>query len=121
MNSQTSIDYGPLAALIGTWQGDKGIDIAPESDGTETNPYFETIRFEAIGDVTNAEKQVLTALHYRQIVSRHSNQQVFHDETGYWMWDSVQQIVMHSLQIPRAVSLIAGGKFSDKQEADSIC
>ena len=46
------IDYGPLAALIGTWKGDKGVDRAPESDGEERNPFYETITFEAAGDVT---------------------------------------------------------------------
>jgi hypothetical protein len=51
------IDYGPLAALVGTWQGDKGMDVAPEPDGTEENPYYETIVFEAAGDVSNAETQ----------------------------------------------------------------
>ncbi len=49
------IDYGPLRQLIGTWTGRGGLDIAPEPDGTERNPYYETIVFEAGGDVTNAE------------------------------------------------------------------
>ena len=44
------IDYGPLACLVGTWKGDKGMDVSPEPDGsTEESPYFETILFEAIG------------------------------------------------------------------------
>ncbi|MBL1352143.1 MAG: hypothetical protein COA61_002220, partial [Zetaproteobacteria bacterium] len=47
----SEINYGPLQQLIGTWKGDKGTDIAPEPDGEENNPYFETIIFEAIGDV----------------------------------------------------------------------
>lgn len=106
------IDYGPLNALIGRWKGDKGIDIAPEPDGEENNPYYETITFTPIADVTNAESQVLTALHYRQIVQRKSNDKVFHDETGYWMWDAAEETVMHSLTIPRGVCLLAGGKYN---------
>ena len=39
------VDYGPLSKLIGVWKGDKGMDIAPEPDGTEENPYYETITF----------------------------------------------------------------------------
>ena len=39
MIDEEYIDYGPLALLIGTWEGDKGVDIAPEPDGTENNPY----------------------------------------------------------------------------------
>lgn len=118
MNDSNDIDYGPLKELIGTWQGDKGIDIAPEPDGTENNPYYESITFTAVGDVTNAESQVLAALHYRQTVQRKSNDEVFHDETGYWMWDAEAGIIMHSLTIPRAVSVLAGGTHSGKVEDD---
>lgn len=113
-----NIDYGPLSELIGVWRGDKGLDIAPEPDGTERNPYYETITFSAIGDVTNAESQTLAALHYRQIVQRKSNDKVFHDETGYWMWDAEQGVVMHSLTIPRAVSVLAGGRYKGEKNAD---
>lgn len=107
---ETEIDYGPLTVLIGVWEGGQGEDLAPEPDGEEHNPYYETIAFEAIGDVSNAESQTLVALHYRQIVKRKSNDKVFHDETGYWMWDAESDMVMHSLTIPRAVALLAGGK-----------
>jgi len=103
------IDYGPLAALVGTWEGNKGLDIAPEPDGSEENPYFETIMYEAIGDVTNAEQQVLAALRYHQVVSRKTNKKVFHNECGYWMWDPATNIICQSLTIPRGVSLLAGG------------
>lgn len=37
------IAYGPLKQLIGVWEGSEGIDIAPEPDGAENNPYYETI------------------------------------------------------------------------------
>ena len=108
----TDIDYGPLSGLIGTWEGDKGMDIAPEPDGQENNPYFETIIFEPVeDDISNAETQTLVALHYRQIVTKKKTGKVFHDETGYWMWDAENQIVMHSLTIPRGVCVLAGGRF----------
>ncbi len=107
---ETGIDYGPLAVLIGVWEGDRGEDIAPEPDGEEHNPYYETIVFDAVGDVTNAESQTLVALHYRQVVKRKSDDKVFHHETGYWLWDAGNGTIMHSLTIPRAVALLAGGK-----------
>ena len=112
------IDYGPIGGLIGTWEGDKGMDVAPEPDGEENNPYYETIEFSAAGDVTNAESQVLVAVHYRQIVRRKSNDKVFHDETGYWIWDAENSLVMHSLTIPRAVSVLAGGKYEGETNGD---
>ncbi len=111
MSNEPEVDYGPLAGLIGVWKGDKGLDVAPEPDGSENNPYHETITFTAIGDVTNAESQVLSVLHYRQIVQRKSDNDVFHDETGYWMWDPRTDTIMHSLVIPRAVCVLAGGKY----------
>jgi len=112
------INYGPLKELIGVWTGDKGMDIAPESNGTEENPYYETITFTEGGDLTNAESQVLSVLHYRRIVQRKADDGIFHDETGYWMWDAKTNIIMHSLNIPRAVSLLAGTTLSETNYKD---
>ncbi len=106
------IDYGPLASLVGNWTGDKGVDKAPEPDGEEKNLYYESLIFEAIGDVTNAEKQTLAVLRYHQVVSRKSNDKVFHNETGYWSWDSATGVISHSLTIPRGVCVLAGGQAS---------
>ena len=99
---QNDINYGPLTGLIGSWQGDKGIDLAPEPDGEESHAYYEALTFEAAGDVTNAGKQTLAVLRYHQVVQRKIDDAVFHDETGYWMWDSNTNTIMHSLTIPRA-------------------
>ena len=119
--SEREVDYGPLAWLIATWHGDKGLDISPEPDGREENPYYETIVFEAVGDVTNAECQRLAAVRYQQIVRRKSNDKVFHDQTGYWMWDAATGIVMQSLTIPRSVCVLAGGKFRGRDgSSDAI-
>ena len=106
-------NYGPLAALIGTWEGGNGMDVAPESQGIESNPYYETIVFEAGGDVTNAEKQKLMIVPYIQIVRRKSNDEVFHHQTGYWLWDPATGVVMQSLSIPRGLTLLAGGEANE--------
>lgn len=104
------IDFGPIAGLVGTWQGDRGVDIAPEPDGIEENPYYETLKISVVGDVTNAEEQILAVLTYHQQVSRKSNDKVFHDQIGYFIWDAATDTVMHSLSIPRGVTLLAGGE-----------
>jgi len=114
----SNVEFGPLTNLIGAWKGDDGVDVAPEPDGTETNPYFESIVYSAVGDVTNAEQQNLAVVHYRQIVRRKSDGDVFHDETGYWMWDQDAGIVMHSLVIPRAVCVLAGGKYAGEKDSE---
>ncbi len=107
------IDYGPLESLIGTWEGDKGMDRSPEPGGTEENPYTESLSFTPIGDVENAESQVLAILRYQQIVRRKSNDEIFHDQTGYWTWDARDGVVMQSIVIPRAVCVLAGGRYTD--------
>lgn len=118
MSDDTNVDFGPLAGLIGSWSGDKGTDIAPDPDGKETNPYFETIVFSEVGKVTNGEAQNLATIHYHQIVMRKSDKKAFHNETGYWMWEADTNIVMHSLTIPRAVCLLAGGIYTGEKDAN---
>ncbi len=105
-----NIDYGPLAALIGTWKGEDGMDVAPEPDDDERNPYYETITFEAAEDVTNAEEEILTIVRYHQEVRRKSTGLVFHDQVGYWLYNAETGQVIQTLTIPRGVTLLAGGR-----------
>jgi hypothetical protein len=118
MSEHTTIDginYGPLAVLIGIWNGDKGVDRAPEPNAEERNPYYETIVFEAAGDVDNAEEQVLAIVRYHQEVRRKSNDEVFHDQVGYWLWDSADDTIVETFTIPRAVAVVAGGKLGQPE------
>ena len=117
--TENGIDYGPLAALVGTWQGSEGLDISPEPDGTEENPYYETIVFEAAGDVTNAEQQTLAIVRYHQVVHRKSNDEVFHDQVGYWTWDPESRTIAQSVTIPRVVTVLAGGRYPAGAASDS--
>lgn len=110
------INYGPLAALVGVWKGDKGVDRAPEPDGEERSPYYETITFETAGDVTNAEEQTLAIIQYKQVVSRKSNDEVFHHQVGYWLWDSADNTIVETFAIPRAVAVVAGGTLAAPED-----
>lgn len=121
MSEETTIngiDYGPLAALIGTWQGDKGNDRAPEPDGEINEPYFETITFEAGGDLSNAKTQKLVIVPYVQVVSRKSTGEVFHHQVGYWNWDPLSGMLMQSLTIPRGFAGLAGGSYAPRDSYD---
>ncbi len=113
-----SHDYGPLVELIGTWHGDKGVDIAPTSDGAGEIPFHETLTFTPVGEVTNAGSQTLLALHYQQVVKRKSDGEVFHHQCGYWMWDAASNTVMESLTIPRGVCVLAGGTWKDEKDEE---
>ena len=108
------VDFGPLAELIGVWKGDKGSDLAPEPDGSEVSPYRETITFTAVGDVKNADSEVLAVVRYHLEVMHKISDEKIHDETGYWIWDASTNTVINSLIIPRAVCVLAGGKFDGK-------
>jgi len=121
MSDGKDVNYGPLAGLIGTWEGDKGMDLAPVPDGTEENPFYETIDFAAAGDVENAETQKLAVVRYHQIVRRKSDDEVFHDQVGYWLWDASTNTIVQSVNIPRAVAVLAGGTFTaDAKAADVV-
>jgi hypothetical protein len=114
----SDVNYGPLAELIGIWEGDKGMDIAPEPDGKEENPYYERIEALAGGDLKNAQTQVLSVVHYRKLVTRKSTNEVFHDQCGYWMWDAKENVIMHAFVIPRAVSVLAGANYTENKTVD---
>ncbi len=106
------VDYGPLEGLVGVWEGAGGVDVAPEPDGQEETPYFETITFEVVGDVTNAEQQTLAVIGYHQVVSKKENDEVFHDQRGYWTWDPATDVITESVNIPRVVAVLASGQYA---------
>jgi hypothetical protein len=120
MANEETADYGPLQKLFGTWKGDKGMDIAPKVEGQEDNPYYETIVFEKAGDVDNASTQTLAIARYHLSVREKSNDQVSHDQVGYWLWDKNNQTIIHSFTIPRGVSVIAGGTFGPEKTNDEL-
>lgn len=112
LSNEEKAAFGELANLIGTWEGDKGLDVSPEKVGEEKSPYFETLIIEPVGDATNAGEQTLMVLTYKQVVSRVADGKVFHHQIGYWYWDKSNNDILYSLTIPRAVSVLARGKAS---------
>ncbi|OAA19663.1 hypothetical protein UG55_108717 [Frankia sp. EI5c] len=103
-------EFGPLAALAGEWEGDKGVDVAfGNVEGTMiTTPYREKITFKPFGPVNNGAQQ-LYGLDYHMAAWRPGEEKPFHTEIGYWLWDAVLGHVMRSFMVPRGQTLIAGG------------
>jgi hypothetical protein len=100
---------GPLAALAGIWEGDKGDDVAPSDDrGTEQNKFRERLVLEPIAPVNNHE-QTLHGLRYATMAWRIGEQAPFHEETGYWLWDPKEKQVLKCFIVPRGIAVIAGG------------
>jgi hypothetical protein len=109
------INYGPLRFFIGTWesQGLLGENQAPDVDRkTENTKFRQTMTFEPIGDVNNHE-QVLYALRYHTKAweegSHGPDDNHFHEEVGYFIWDKARRQVMKSFIVPRGISVNAGG------------
>jgi len=101
-------NLGPLASLAGIWEGDKGADIAPAKEGSHETHFRERITFEPLGPVVNGP-QVLYGLRYTTIAWPLIQEQPFHEEVGYWLWDAARKQVMRCFIVPRGVVVNAGG------------
>jgi hypothetical protein len=101
---------GPLAALVGTWEGEGGLDVSfHHADGAVGDtPYRERITFGAFGPVDNGT-QCLYGLDYRMAAWRGDEVDPFHTEVGYWLWDAERQLVMRAFMVPRGTVVMAGG------------
>jgi len=110
MSEELLANLGPLAPLAGTWEGDKGDDIAPDENPTEieNNKFRERLVFEPIGPVNN-HAQTLYGLRYSTTAWPVGQENPFHEETGYWLWDPAEKQVLRCFIVPRGVSVIAGG------------
>jgi hypothetical protein len=111
---------GPLARLAGTWEGDEGLDIAPgpEREIMETR-FRERAVFEAMGSVNNHEQE-LWALRYSTKAYRLGEDDAFHEELGYWLWDAVNGQVLRCFLVPRGISILAGGSATADDQRFSL-
>jgi len=113
MSDEIIQHLGPLAPLVGTWKGDQGIDIS-RIHGQETETRFrERSSFEPLGPVTNGP-QVLYGLRYATTAWRLEEDEPFHEEVGYWLWDQGNQQVMRCFMVPRGVLINAGGDVGEQ-------
>ena len=110
MTDEIIKNLGPLAALAGTWEGEKGDDTAPDDDpqNTEINKFRERMTFDPFGPVNN-HKQQLYGLRYSTTAWRLGADDPFHEELGYWLWDAKEKQVLRCFIVPRGVTVIAGG------------
>lgn len=113
-------NLGPLAPLVGIWEGDKGEDRAPADDrGVENNKFRERMEFTPISQVKNHE-QILYGLRYKTTAWEVGKEDPFHEEQGYWLWDPAAQQVMRCFMVPRGVALIAGATVNPKARSFTL-
>lgn len=105
-------NYGPLSFYIGKWESEKwtGENRAPDPDRNVENTKFrQEMTFEPIGDVENHE-QLLYALRYStKAWEEGDDEEPFHEEVGYFIWDKENKQVLKSFIVPRGIAVNAGG------------
>ncbi len=101
--------FGPLAGLIGEWEGDDGLDVSYHHarGAVGETPYREHVVFKPFGPVDNGD-QALYGLDYRMAAWRSGEENPFHTEVGYWLWDGDRHQVMRGFLVPRATVVLAG-------------
>ena len=109
---------GPLGPLAGIWEGNEGVDIAPAKDGSKETHFRERITFEPIGPVKNGP-QTLYGLRYTTMAWPIIQENPFHEEVGYWLWDADRKQVMRCFIVPRGVVVNAGG--TSEPDAKEFC
>jgi hypothetical protein len=104
----TLSNLGPLAPLAGIWEGTKGDDQHPVAGGLERNSFVEHYELQPIDRQTNGP-QLFYGLRYHTHIVKPGEDETFHDQVGYWLWEPATNTVLLTLAIPRGQVLLAGG------------
>lgn len=102
--------WGPLGPFIGEWEGDEGLDVSfHNAAGRVAETKFrERVTLVPFGPVDNG-KQRLYGLDYRMAAWRMGEENPFHTEIGYWLWDADGGQVLRCFMVPRGTTVLAGG------------
>ncbi len=103
-------EWGPLAGLVGEWEGEGGLDTAYSHSQEKVlgTPYLEKVSLKPFGPVDNGN-QHLWGLDYKTAMWRGDEQNPFHTEVGYWLWDAATGEVLRGFVVPRGITVLAGG------------
>jgi hypothetical protein len=103
-------EWGPLGPLAGEWSAEGGLDTAYSHSKHEVlgTPYLEKLTFKPFGPVDNG-KQSLYGLDYKTAMWRGDEENPFHTEVGYWLWDGATGEVLRGFVVPRGITVLAGG------------
>jgi len=106
-----STEWGPLAGLIGEWESDKGgldTSFSHAQGKVLGTPYLERVTMKPFGPVDNGD-QHLYGLDYKTAMWRGDEDNPFHTEVGYWLWDAATGEVLRGFVVPRGITVLAGG------------
>jgi hypothetical protein len=96
--------------LVGDWEAAGGLDQAFSHSRNEVlgTPYLEKASFKPFGPVDNGS-QALYGLDYKTAMWRGDEENPFHTEVGYWLWDGATGEVLRGFVVPRGITVLAGG------------
>ena len=95
--------WGPLAALIGEWEGEGGLDARsriPRPGSRHAIPregFHEAVRPGRQRQPASLRPRLPSAMW------RGSEENPFHTEVGYWLWDGDANQVMRCFVVPRGI------------------
>jgi len=113
-------NLGPLSGMAGIWEGTKGSDVKPKSDGPKQQAYVEHIELQPIDPQTNGP-QLQYGLRYHTHVVKPGQVKTYHEQVGYWLWEPATGKVIHSIAIPRGAVVMASGQASaDAREFELV-
>lgn len=113
-------NLGPLRGMAGIWEGQRGLDVKPKVEGAKKQAYVERMELQPIDPQTNGP-QLLYGLRYHTHVVKPDQVKTYHEQVGFWLWEPATNTVIHSLAIPRGVSVMAAGKASqDAREFELV-
>jgi hypothetical protein len=95
--------------MAGVWQGQRGLDVKPKAEGPKKQAYVERYELQPIDPQTNGP-QLLYGLRYHVHITKPDQAKTYHDQVGYWLWESATGTVIHTLTIPRGQTVMASGQ-----------
>ncbi|MEN8179324.1 MAG: heme-binding beta-barrel domain-containing protein [Pseudomonadota bacterium] len=116
MSNDIIANLGPLAPLAGIWESSQGIDVSRIHSKETTTKFREKIVFEPLGPVINGPQE-LYGLRYSTVCWRLEEENPFHEELGYWLWDKDREQVLRCFMVPRGVLINAGGYVEDNRKS----
>lgn len=102
-------NLGPLRAMAGIWQGQRGLDVKPKAEGPKKQAFVERMELQPIDPQTNGP-QLLYGLRYHTHIVKPEQVKTYHEQVGYWLWEPATGVIIHTLTIPRGMTVMAGGK-----------
>lgn len=109
IDADTLKNLGPLRAMAGVWQGTRGLDVKPKAEGAKKQAYVERMELQPIDPQTNGP-QLLYGLRYYIHIVKPDQVKTYHEQVGYWLWEPDTETIMHTLTIPRGMTVMATGK-----------